>query len=231
MVKAPARRSFLEPRVPGPIPTPEEVDFGFHLLPEPGIPTGKKSPKALYIADVLKKIRKKYVPGEPRRQLRRDYESKLGRRMNTAGWEAMHASTALDVVDEYDPDEYFEMMKGNSKEDFNNYQAFIQKEKALLEKAEKVAWDKTWKVMDDASLIEWARDNPGAQKELMRRKAVRAMQLVGRDDIPRRGLLKMAASQLPVVKQGQQVLGMAEKSAPTLVKALKAILSRKFRSM
>lgn len=225
-------RSFLTPRTPGPLPTPEEVDFAFHLLPESGIPIGRRTPQSLYIADVLKKIRQKYAPGEARRQLRRDYESKLGRRAYTTEQDAFDIANALDNLDEYDPDTYFELSQlTSSKENLEIYRSEMQKHRAALKAKEKIAAGKMWKSMRDKELEGWVKSNPDAQQELMRRKAVRGMQLISRDDIQRRGLLKMAASQLPVVKQGQQALNLAEKASPTLIKALKALLSRKFRSM
>lgn len=226
MVSDPRRpdpvRTFLTPRVPGPVPTPEEVDFGLHLLPEKLYPPQRKTPQSLYIADVLKKIRQKYAPGEARRQLRRDYESKLGRRSDSID-NLLHSNMVngmeyVGTVPREDPD-YLPGLEDLSRE-----------QEVLIKKELRTLSDKALKSLD-LSHVPWIDAKSEVERELLRRKAVRGLQLIGRDDIPRRGLLKMAASQLPVVKQGQQVLGMAEKASPTLVKALKAILSRKFRSM
>ena len=230
MVSDPRRpdpvRTFLTPRVPGPIPTPEEVDFAFHVMPEPNIPSGPNQPKALYIADVLKKVRQKYGPGEARRQLRRDYESKLGRRSGNLD-RLLHSNMVNGL-------EYTHSVPHEDPDYSAGLDDLVREQKSLLKKE--------LRSLPDRYLYEGrneylTRGIPGfdakaeVEAELLRRKAVRGLQLVTRDDIPRRGLLKMAASQLPVVKQGQRLMEVGEKMSPVLIKALKAILSRKLRSM
>lgn len=227
-------RTFLTPRVPGPIPTPEEVDFAFHLINKDNIPWKAEGPQSRYVADVLKKIRQKYAPGEARRQLRRDYESKLGRRAEHYFDELHGDSTSAyqDAIDAQYEDWELEQ-QGVPK----NERDVIRRQKAEKANADHLKVVQKSLRYEPDPLLNGLASNPNdyrskvAQEELLRRKAVRGLQLISRDDIPRRGLLKMGASQLPVVKQGQRLLEVGEKASPVLIKALKAILSRKFRSM
>lgn len=219
-------RTFLAPRIPGPLPTPEEVDFAFEVIPQPHIPFGPNQPKALYIADVLKKVRQKYGPGEARRQLRRDYESKLGRRSGNLD-RLLHSNMVNGL-------EYTHSVPHEDPDYSAGLDDLVREQKSLLKKELRALPDKYLHAKRNEYLT---RDVPGfdakaeVEAELLRRKAVRGLQLVTRDDIPRRGLLKMAASQIPAVKQGQRLLEAGERVSPVLIKALKAILSRKFRSV